>query len=190
MALKTDQIENKNLNGREVLEIAVQEFRAMLERDCMMAPGIAYRRVAMTLSATFQLGQPHQPLTVKSRVRQAEEGAVVEGEIPLNPPEPDTEVLALERDVDLPNPNLARVHHDLPIRLQERKPPVPIMIENPIPGEPPQSLTNPYPEIETRELRYDKTQYPAAEPPVDRDVSEEKAGGLGLKPRGRPGKNG
>ncbi len=64
------------------------------------------------------------------------------------------------------------------------------MIENPIPGEPPQSLTNPYPEIETRELRYDKTQYPAAEPPVDRDVSEAKAGGLGLKPRGRPGKNG
>lgn len=204
----------------------------MLERDCMLTAGIAYRKVAMTLSATIQLGYPHQPITLKSRVKQSEDG-IVTGEVPFTevckcghgkalhsadggpgcngvigePGEdgvvrtpsgrigvdgchcqgydPTSEVLALERDVDLSNPNLARVHHDLPIRLQERKPPVPLMVENPIPGEPPTMLTDPWPQIETRELRYDKTQYPDAPPPVDRDVSEVKAGGLGLKPRGR-----
>src|SRR5262249_12014210 len=81
------------------------------------------------------------------------------------------------------NPNLARVHHDLPIRLTERKPQEPPVIpEVMVPGEP-VPLPSPFPTFETKELKYDKTQYPEAPPPVDRDVSEAKAKEMGVAQR-------
>lgn len=183
MKLASDKIPNKMLIGPEVLECAVQEFRAMLQRDCMFLKTIAYRRVAFTLQATFHFGSPFTvPHVVKSRTLA---GEVVEGEFPLNPaPEmDDSDVLALERDVKLDNPNQARVEHDLPITVQEKAPPKQMNTSN-LPGEPAAPL-NPYPEIITHELRYDKTQYPAGTSPVDRDVTEKKAADMGIKRRSR-----
>lgn len=183
MSLLEEKIPNKSLNGAEVLEIAVREFRAMLERDCMFLKTIAYRRVAMTLGATFHFGRPMAEHVVKSRVRA---GGVVEGEAPLDPPEDEAVLVSLERDVALDNPNLARVHHDLPIRVQERSLPKTPTPSN-LPGEPPMPA-DPFPEIVTKEIHYDKTQYPEGPAPVDRDVSAEKSTAMGLKPRGRVNK--
>lgn len=90
-------------------------------------------------------------------------------------------LVALERDVDNDNPNLARVHNDLPIKIQERVPPPPPQVSQ-IPGELPLTETTvQFPEIRNTEIRYDKTQYPEAKPPVDRDVSEAAAEKLGVK---------
>ena len=186
MPLQSETIPNKNLTGREILDCAVADFKAMLERDCTFNPGVAYRRVGYTLEATFHLGYPHQPVKVSVHTR-AEPSGVVEGRVPLNPAPPEGEgiVLGLERDVKLDNPNLARVHHDLPIKTQERMPPKPITYENTVPGEPPPAALDPFPEVKNREFRYDKTQYPPLEPPVDRDTSDKRALEIGARPRPR-----
>jgi hypothetical protein len=174
-----DKIENKALNGEELLEVAVSEFRDMLKRDCAFLRTIAYRRAAFTLSATFHLGSPVREHVMRSHVRK--QGEVVEGETPLvNPPE-DSVVVALERDVKVENPNLARVHHDLPITLIERMPSKPPRLDGMIPGEPP--INDMFPQFETTKIRYEKDQYPAPVPPVDRDVSEKAAQRLGVKVR-------
>lgn len=177
MSLRSEQIPNRSLNGREVLEIAVQQFREMLERDCVFLPTIAYRKVAISFQATFHLGYPHPEHTVRSRTKTTD---VVEGEAPLKE-EPEEGVLtSLERDVSLENPNIARVAHDLPIKLQERAPQKALANTSGIPGEPVEMLQS-FPEFVTKELRYDKADYPGITPPMDRDVSERKAKELGVK---------
>lgn len=182
MQLSTDKIPNKMLVGPEVIEIAVKEFRDMLMRDCMFGRSIAYKKVAMTLTATFQLGYPHTaPHTVKSRVLEQADG-VVQGETPLKEvADEDQEVLSLERDVKLDNPNLARVQHDMPIKIQERTMPQPLNVHTPqLPGEPNPEVLNPFPGVVTHELKYDKTQYPQGDAPVDRDMSDKAAASLGV----------
>ena len=182
MPLTTDKIPNKALNGREVLEIAVQEFRAMLERDCMFLKTVAYRRVGITFTAVFDFGNPHPVHEVRSRVKAA---GVVEGEAPLTPEPEEGELRALERKVELENPNLERVHHDLPIKVQGPPRPAQVIVpDNTIPGEPPAEILQ-VPVVETKELRYDKTQYPEPKAAVDTDVSEREA-----KRLGRPVKKG
>ena len=191
MQLSTEKIYNKMLIGPEVVEIAVKEFRAMLERDCMFGKQIAYKKVTFTLAGTFNFGYPHPPKhVVNSRVKPEEvkegEDRVVEGEVPLKGvAEEDQVVVALERDVRIDNPNLARVQHDMPIVVQERKQPNPVNPGIVLPGETPAAILNPFPEVETHKLTYDKTQYPQADPPVDRDVSETAAERLGVKNRKR-----
>lgn len=97
----------------------------------------------------------------------------------------DAVLVSLERKITLDNPNLARVHHDLPIKISERKPPQPIPYENQLPGEPPPPfMLDPYPQMQTTEIRYDPKDYPPLDPPVDRDVSDAKAEQLGVKKRG------
>jgi hypothetical protein len=100
-----------------------------------------------------------------------------------NPPE-DTHVLSLERDVKIDNPNLARIQHDMPIIVQERLPPQPNVPVTTMPGEE-QAPPNPFPEIKNHKLKYDKTQYPQGDPPVDRDMSEQAAERLKGKPRNK-----
>lgn len=181
-----EQVPNKALTGREVLECAVQDFRAMLERDCMFQRGVAYRRVAYSFSVTFHLGYPAGDYTVKSHTKAS---GIVEGEVPLEDPGADAIIVALERDVTIENPNLARVHHDLPVKIVTRGEPKPIPVDA-LSGDIPQGVLDPFPQMITHELRYDKKDYPPLPAPVDRDVSQEVAKKLGVriyssrKPRG------
>jgi hypothetical protein len=171
------------------MEIAVNEFRRMLETDCMFSKQIAYRRVAMELSAKFHFGEPHpthevrsKPVTAQPVAGVAGEGAAGIEQFPLSAPPEDSTVMALERDTVLDNPNLARVHNDLPVRMQtkgEQKP----MVMQTIPGEPP-TFQNDFPSIENRELRYDKRDFGDPPAAVNRDNSEKVAAALGLKARG------
>ena len=189
MDLTSNRVPNKALRGDELKEIAVKEFRAMLDRDHMFNRGIAYRRVAFTLTGTFHFGYPFiQPHEVKSRVAKSpqEPDAVVEGEFPLENAPEESGVVGLERDVTLDNPNVARISHGLPITIQEKLPPQQIVTGSAIPGEMPAAVTNPYPEFKIHELRYDATQFPKGPEPVDRDVSEQAAAKVkGGKPRGK-----
>ena len=210
MSLKSDKLPNKALSGSELKEIITQHMRGVMDADWAFGHSVAYRRVAFTVTITCHLGQPIGEHVVRSRARA---DGVVEGEAPLvelckcghhekdhittigSPvncsscdcagydPE-DAEVVAVERSMTIDNPNLARIHHDLPVRVQESRPPVASM-EPSLPGEPPQSVTNAFPDVITHELRYDKTDAPPMPPPVDRDVSESAAARMGAKARRR-----
>lgn len=206
MALKSETLPNKALTGEEVAAIAVNSVRDMLAKDCMFSPQIAYRSVAYSIAITFHLGQPHGQHVVRRYARPGElpEPPLAEvcecghnkdahGELGCQGPgcagcdeyrAEDSIVVALERTQELPNPNVARIHNDLPITMQSVQPPRSSAMDV-VPGE---SLpSNPFPEITNHELRYDKTQYPAPPAPVDKDVSEQMAEKLGVKPRGRMG---
>lgn len=178
MPLK-DQVPNRALSGSELKEIAVQEFRRMLDLDYAFQGSVAYPRAAFTLSATFHLPFPHPVHELKSRVKK---DGVIEGEAPLAPLPENAAVVGLEREVTLENPNLDRVHHDLPIVLQRAVPPKPIVADNPLPGEPQMATVLPA-GVENVELRYDKTDYPAPAEPVQRDVSAQKAEEMGVPAR-------
>lgn len=96
----------------------------------------------------------------------------------------DSAVVGLEREVNIDNPNLARIHHDLPVRFQERGEMKPMPFGAPLPGEPvPEFMNDPYPQMVTRELYYDKTQMPPMAESVQKDVSTREAQRLGVKQR-------
>lgn len=166
MPLSTETIANKPLKGDELIEIAVNAFRDQLKRDCYFLPNLTYRRVSFSLKATFHLSEllPAHEISVRGP-----KTGVLEGEPPLKLEEGDDSlVIGLERDVEVANPNLARVHNDLPITVQVKKP---------------QGPGEMFPAFEDKKLLYDKGEYPAEKAPVDRDVSEQKAKELGVPSR-------
>ena len=179
MPLKSETLPNKALGGDELLELAVSAFRDMLSREYLLKKGVAYSRVAMSISATFHLGQPHEKLVVRSYTKA--DGGFMEGEVPLKEPGADDVLVSLEREVRVDNPNLARIHGNLPIKQQVQAPPRPMDWGPTLPGEaPPPFMLDPYPQVENREIRYDPTQFPKPPEPVDKDVSEQKAKELGV----------
>jgi hypothetical protein len=181
MPLKSQTLPNKALTGEELRHILVKNFDKMLANDYAFMRTIAYSRVAVTLSATMHLGQPKEVHVTRSYTKA---DGVIEGEVPLVEPDDAAVLIGLERDVVLDNPNLARVHHDLPIKVQGNAPPRAMDYTTPLPGEPPPPfMTDPFPQVQTKEFRMDPTQYPPMTAPVDRDVSAEKAKGLGVKTR-------
>ena len=211
MALSSDKLPNRPLNGSELKQIMCEEFRRMIDNDWQFQQNIAYGKVAFTIALTAQLGQPHGTREWKSRTRtDGKEGneSVLLGETPMLPrrqcvcgweglesatvneecpdcgkpttPE-EISVLGLERDVELENPNIDRVQHGLPIKVQKKNVEI-LTPQNPLPGEPlPVSEMR---TIVTEDLHYDAKDFPKGKEPVDRDVSEkarERLGGMGLK---------
>lgn len=176
MATQRDALPNLGLTGPELKAIALKEFEAMLDRDFAFKGSVSYKRVAFTISATFDLGAPHEKHELKSRAKS--DGAV-EGEAPLNPRPEVGVVVGLERDVALQNPNLDRIHHDLPIVSQHATPPRMIASEQTIPGEPNNYIIG-QPGIEERKHYFDKAEFEAPAAPVDRDVSALAAAKLGV----------
>ncbi len=172
MPLSTETLPNKALNGRELLEIAVAKFRQSLENDCMFTAGIAYGRIAFTISASFDVASAYMPpFTVRTRTPKE---APIEGDVPLKDA-PDSELTAFEAKVAIDNPNVERVAANLPIKVQGRK------------TTGPSTPDNPFPEIETKEYRYDQSVVPAPPPIKVEDVSARESAKHGKKPgRHRP----
>jgi hypothetical protein len=180
MALKSEQLPNKPLNGEEIRKIAVQHFDEMLKRDCMFLRQQTYRRASFKLTAVFHLAEPVGDHTVEV-VPPAD--SPLSREIPLAPAEGEQLALeAMERTYALANPNVQRVAHGLPIRMDERKPPEPVVPTVPIPGEPPGGVLNPFPTMVEHELRYHPDDFPKAPGPIDDDVTDREADKLGLEP--------
>lgn len=210
MPLRSETLPQKMLTGEELKEILKHQFAAMLDSDYAFSKAAAYRRVGVTLTATLQLGQPKENHVVRSYTRKMADG-IIEGEPPLRlqckcghlmaahgidgkrcaececngyEEDQDSAVVGLEREVKIDNPNLARIHHDLPVRFQERGEMKPMPFGAPLPGEPvPEFMNDPYPQMITRELHYDKTQMPPMAEPVQKDVSTREAQRLGVKQR-------
>lgn len=181
MASLKDRLPNRALNGAEVKKIALIEFERMLDSDYAFLPTMAYRRTAFTLSATFHFGEPHPAHELKSRVKPDADGTIT-GEAPLPDGDGAQSILGKERKVNLDNPNIDRIGHDLPITLQRSTPPKPVAMDNALPGEPTVEMIQ-HPGVETLEFHYDKIDYPSGTPPVDRDTTIEAAGKLGVPSR-------
>lgn len=180
MALKSDQLPNRMLNGEEIRKIAVQHLDQLLSTDCMFLRQAAYRRCAMKITATFHFGSPSGDYAVELSPRL---GSELSRQLPLTPVEGEMTVLrALEREVSLENPNLQRVAHGLPITITERKPPEPVVAAHPIPGEVPEAILNPFPTVVTQEIRYHPENFERPPEPVDTDVTAREATKLGLEP--------
>lgn len=183
MALKSDQLPNRMLNGEEIRKIAVEHFNQMLTRDCLFLKQQAYRRCAFKLTAVFQFGSPlgeHIVEVIPPALSELERG------LPLTLSRDDegapekTVLVGLEREVSLDNPNLQRVAHGLPIIVTERKPPEPIVPMHPIPNEPPDAILNPFPTIVNREVRYHPEDFEKPPEPIDTNVTEREAVKLGV----------
>lgn len=170
MPLSDTTLPNKPLNGQELKEIIVAKFRDALDKDCMFLPTVTYARVAFTALVTVHTSHPAmREFEVRTRARPSAD-LPYEGEVPLKDPPPGAQLVALERTVDLENPNLERVHAGLPIKTVTRK------------GAGPATPGDPFPAFETHEIRYDPHDYPPPPEPKDEDVSLREARKLGLMP--------
>lgn len=163
--LSNNTIPNKPLTGKECAAVVVDNVRQMLDADCMFNSTIAYRKLAFTVTVTVHAADTSDTKPRAEAQTRIRPNGVIEGNAPLpNPPE-DAQFMAIERKVTVDNPNLTRVHHDLPIRVQQRALPQP---------------NDPFPKIETQELRYEKGDFPPLPEPVDTDVTEREATRLGV----------
>lgn len=91
------------------------------------------------------------------------------------------EVSATEVSVKLDNPNLDRIHHGLPIKVQRALPPEPPkMPDVVVPGETPAPQEAFGKSFETQEFKYDPQGMPPVEAPVVTDVSEREAQRMGV----------
>ncbi len=165
MPLSNERVPNKPLTGAELKEYVLQMLRARMDADCVFGAGVAYPRVAFTISVKFHFTNPHQPkYELKLPVRP---NGAIEGEPPLKDVQPEDEqvVTAFERSVEVDNPNLVRVHAGLPITVTAKIPAAPGEIFN---------------RVEQREVKYDPEQYPKPDSPVDVDRTVETAKEWGL----------
>jgi|HubBroStandDraft_5_1064220.scaffolds.fasta_scaffold03372_5 hypothetical protein len=176
MPLSTEKLPNRALSGEELGEILIEEFRRIIARDYRFLKTVAYKRAAATILLTVDLGYPHPVMEGKSRL------AGLVAEAPITPEPEEHEVAATEVSVKLENPNLDRVHHGLPIKVQRALPPEPPKMPDVIvPGETPEPSALNFKGFETQEFKYDPKDMPAVAAPVVTDVSEREAMRMGVK---------
>jgi hypothetical protein len=167
--------EGPALAGMVLFQAAVEELDKMTQRDFIFGNSSAFRTATITLTAVFHVAGPYDLREGADKIV-----GVITGEAPLPEPlPPNASVIAQERVVKLENPNIDRINHGLPIIVQRATPPVPVIPPNQLPGEPPSAMVNP-PGVENLEYRYDASQFPAPEKPVDTDISQKAAARLGV----------
>lgn len=166
------RVEGKNLTGKLLRDFLLTEFDKMGARDYIFGMSGAYRRSVLTLRVLLHVADPYEP--------NLEKASVFVGEAPLFELDSArrTSVIGLERTVKLDNPNIDRINHDLPIIVQRATMPEPPPAHN-LPGEPPTQAIG-APGVQNLEFKYDRTQFPAPEAPVDTDISLTAAAKLGV----------
>lgn len=164
MPLSSERIPNKPLNGQELAQVIVDNVREVLARDCFFMKTVAYTRCAFSFTITVHGAGLLQPVEVKSQVRAV---GAIEGEVPLENADDDSQFAALQRDVAVESPNLTRIHHGMPITTTVRVPPA--------------TVENPFPSFQERKIEYAPGDYPPLPEPIDKDVTEREAERLKMK---------
>lgn len=177
-------LEGPNLTGLMMGELIFAEFDKMTTRDFIFGTSGAYRQAELTIRVVAHVAGPYVPDGKDHPGRLMGEAPLppliyyaTHGEAPTAQ---RTSVLGLERKVKLLNPNIDRINHGLPIVVQRAAPPQPPPVANQLPGEPPPAQIIGTATVENLEFRYDPTQFPAPEAPVDSDVSQQAAAKLGV----------
>jgi hypothetical protein len=159
MPLSTEAVPNRPLSGAELIEYVLSVMRKRLESDCHFTRTIAYRQIAFDVTVHFHLGTPvGEHVVAVSGLN--EEGTWKAGAPPLSPEPEEAEVVASEQHAEVNDPNLVRVHTGQPIVTVTKTPPKPGDI---------------LPKIERHETRYDPTNYPEPQAPVETDTSDKTA---------------
>jgi len=160
-------VPNKGLVSTELAAIIVDHVREMLAHDYQFNnPTLLYRKAAFTVTVVVHAIDPSNPVPRAAAQTHNRVSDVLAGEVPLEGAGEDAVFAGLERRVDIENPNLHRVHHDLPIKIQQRG--------QPKPGDP-------FGSVENIELRYDKTDFEPLPPVETVDVTEREAAKAGVK---------
>lgn len=152
MPLSTEHVPNKALNGRELIEIVVNDVRRVLEQHGLFSVYVAYPRVAYKIQLHFEFPNPFQKSTdvliTPATAPQPKDNILVP---PLDFAEGEDEIVEvqLESEREVESPNQARIDNLLPITVTVQD----------------QGKT-----VE-RKINYDPSDYPAGKPPVDRDLS-------------------
>lgn len=115
MPLSSEQVPNNPLTGPELKELVILLLRRQLDNDCVFNPGVAYPRVAFSVSVAFHFSNPHfakHEVNVRVPIDGAVEGLPPLKEIAAG----ETHVVdAFRFDVSVENPNLTRVDAEMPI---------------------------------------------------------------------------
>ncbi len=111
MPLSSEIVSNRSLSGRELLELVVADLRAMLERDGLFSPYVAFGRIAYDVEVRLHMDNLTYP---EHKSRAASRPPV------LPDPSPDAIQVAKVRSREIRSPNVARIEAGLPICVQTR----------------------------------------------------------------------
>lgn len=155
--LSSEKVENKPLNGGEVIELVLHVIEKALRAEWAFSPGAAYPRIGFDATLRFHFLSPSMPAV----------NPIIRIEAPLEPaplrdvPEGSDEgVLALKIEHTVENPNLERVHAGIPITVTTKT--------GTMPGQM-------FPKIEHHAVTYDPKDYPPVDEPKQTDISAETA---------------
>lgn len=149
MPLTSEQIQQRPLNGSEWKDYLVKAFREVLEGDCLLSKSISYPRAGATIICRLHLTDP-LPTEHEIRVYNRAGSKLEDPPLPVEEGK-ESAVVAFDIEVKADNPNLIRVHADLPIEVQTAIPPRPGQL---------------LPSIETHQIHYAKEDYPEPAAPV------------------------
>lgn len=120
---------NRPLSGSELKQIIMNDVESVLAQDGMLAPHIAFTRVAYSVTVKVMTGNPMMPswknrTTSKQSTKQQVEGKqelVAMNQFPLKPVDgEDTLNIGLERKREIISPNHSRIENGMPITITSR----------------------------------------------------------------------
>lgn len=158
--MRSEKIPNTPLNGSELKEYALIRVREQLDREWMFNAGMTYPSVSFDISIRFHMTNAAFP--EYASVATAPVSGVFNGPTPEEDfnPESDQVLCATDIKVAVDNPNLIRIHNDMPIT-----------VSDPAPLKPGQII----PQIETRTIQVYTSDYPDLSQPIVEDVSDQVA---------------
>ena len=162
MGLASESIPNRPLRGDELAEYAIKLMRDRLKNAHHFSAQVTYHQVAFELTGVFHFAYPVgdtrllvQPLADGTVTGVPPTPLVVDAEGEQQP----SEVVAFELASAIEDPNLTRVHCELPVTVTVKTPPKPGEV---------------FPHIEQHQVKYDPTDYPPLAPPAERSLVAEK----------------
>lgn len=129
MPTANERVENKGLDGQELLTCILNDVRTMLERDAMFSKRLSYDRAAYRFKIQLFMQNPTYPEHVNqgSSAPPAKGGDKSGGRGALDTPDKiaggkNVVKEGKQRDRVIDSPNLARIDNKLPLSVQMRDP--------------------------------------------------------------------
>lgn len=135
MPISNERVPNKPLSGPELVQIIEKDVHDILSRDGMFNINIAFRRVSYEVRVTMHLDNPIYPEHVSTTLSRPAGKNVVEVKPELGALEPhpladnergkpelseDETIFSQERHREIASPNMARVEHGIPLKIDKR----------------------------------------------------------------------
>ena len=161
MGLASESIPNRPLRGDELAEYAIKLMRDRLKNDHHFSAQVTYHQLAFELTGVFHFAYPvgDVPLLVQPRADGTVTGVPPTPLVEQDGEQQPSEVVAFELASSIEDPNLVRVHCELPVVVTTKTPPKPGEV---------------FPHIEQHQVKYDPTDYPPLAPPAEKNLTPQK----------------